>query len=81
MRFTDFLLASAGASLALAAPHTTRAKGKFLFTGSNESGGEFGEGNLPGTLNKDYIWPTTSSIDVSILTYNLFVLLTMADPR
>ncbi|KAF5557691.1 endoglucanase 3 precursor [Fusarium mexicanum] len=63
MRFTDFLLASAGASLALAAPLTTRAKGKFLFTGSNESGGEFGEGNLPGTLNKDYIWPTTSSID------------------
>jgi endoglucanase len=66
MRFTDLLLASAGATLALAAPSTKRATGKFLFTGANESGGEFGEGNLPGQLNKDYIWPTTDSIDVRI---------------
>ncbi|KAM0548159.1 hypothetical protein ACHAPJ_010080 [Fusarium lateritium] len=64
MRFTDILLASAGASLALAVPCTKRAStGKFIFTGSNESGGEFGEGNLPGKLNTDYIWPTTDSID------------------
>ncbi|KAF5027429.1 hypothetical protein F66182_449 [Fusarium sp. NRRL 66182] len=63
MRFTDLLLASAGASLALAVPSTKRATGKFLFTGSNEAGGEFGEKNLPGKLNTDYIWPTTSSID------------------
>ncbi|KAH6950695.1 glycoside hydrolase superfamily [Fusarium avenaceum] len=63
MRFTDLLLASAGATLALAAPSTKRATGKFLFTGANESGGEFGEGNLPGQLNKDYIWPTTDSIN------------------
>lgn len=63
MRFTDLLLASAGASLAFAAPCTKRA-GKFLFTGSNEAGGEFGEGNLPGKLGTDYIWPETSSIDV-----------------
>jgi endoglucanase len=68
MRFTDLLLASAGATLALAAPPTEkRAAGKFLFTGSNEAGGEFGEGNLPGTLGKDYTWPTTKSIDVRTL--------------
>ncbi|KAL4727234.1 hypothetical protein ACLX1H_006135 [Fusarium chlamydosporum] len=64
MRFTDLLLASAGATLALAAPSTNkRAAGKFLFTGSNEAGGEFGETNLPGKLDKDYTWPTTKSID------------------
>ncbi|KAL2684590.1 hypothetical protein Neosp_005668 [[Neocosmospora] mangrovei] len=67
MRFTDLLLASAGASLAFAAPCTKRA-GKFLFTGSNEAGGEFGEGNLPGKLGTDYIWPETSSIDTLIST-------------
>jgi endoglucanase len=65
MRFTDLLLASAGATLALAAPSTNkRAAAKFLFTGSNEAGGEFGETNLPGKLDKDYTWPTTKSIDV-----------------
>jgi endoglucanase len=39
------------------------ARTKFQYFGVNESGAEFGEGNLPGTLGKDYIWPTTSSID------------------
>ncbi|RBR19833.1 uncharacterized protein FIESC28_05439 [Fusarium coffeatum] len=64
MRFTDLLLASAGATLALAAPSTEkRAAGKFLFTGANEAGGEFGEKNLPGKLDKDYTWPSTKSID------------------
>lgn len=67
MRFTDLLLASAGASLAFAAPRTKKAGGKFLFTGSNEAGGEFGEGNLPGKLGTDYIWPETSSIDACFL--------------
>lgn len=30
--------------------------------GSNESGAEFGQGNIPGVLGKDYIWPDASAI-------------------
>lgn len=30
--------------------------------GSNESGAEFGESNIPGTLGTDYTWPDTSKI-------------------
>lgn len=35
--------------------------------GVNESGPEFGNKNLPGTLNKDYVWPTLSTVDVRCL--------------
>lgn len=38
---------------------------KFLFTGANEAGAAFGRGKLLGRLNKDYVWPTNKSIDVS----------------
>lgn len=58
MRFTQLFLASAAASGTLGQ--------EFLFTGSNEAGGEFGEGNLPGALGTDYIWPDTAAIDVSL---------------
>lgn len=40
-------------------------RGNFWFAGVNESGAEFGSGNLPGTLGTDYTWPLTSSVDVS----------------
>lgn len=30
----------------------------------SESGAEFGEGNIPGTLEKDYTWPKTSQIQI-----------------
>lgn len=30
--------------------------------GANESGAEFGEDNIPGTLDKDYTWPNTTAI-------------------
>jgi len=36
---------------------------KFKFFGVNESGAEFGTGNIPGVLNTDYTWPSPSSID------------------
>ncbi|KAF9267804.1 glycoside hydrolase [Marasmius fiardii PR-910] len=36
---------------------------KFTYFGVNESGAEFGNQNIPGTLGKDYIWPAPSSID------------------
>ena len=52
------------AALALAAP--TKRASKLQFFGVNESGPEFGEGNLPGTYGKDYIWPTLSTIDTFI---------------
>lgn len=32
--------------------------------GVSESGAEFGESNIPGTLGKDYTWPGTSKIQV-----------------
>ncbi|KAF3902898.1 Endoglucanase [Arthrobotrys entomopaga] len=36
---------------------------KFKFVGVNESGAEFGSQSIPGTLGKDYTWPSPSSID------------------
>ncbi|TDL25485.1 endoglucanase [Rickenella mellea] len=36
---------------------------KFKFFGVNESGAEFGNGNIPGVLGTDYTWPSPSSID------------------
>ncbi|PSN68918.1 endo-beta-1,4-glucanase [Corynespora cassiicola Philippines] len=62
MRFLSALLVAATAGLAIAAPVTKRAS-KFKFFGVNESGPEFGNKNFPGVKNKDYVWPTTSTID------------------
>jgi endoglucanase len=39
------------------------ARTKFKFFGVNESGAEFGQNVIPGTLGKDYTWPSPSSID------------------
>ena len=73
MRFLNVLLGAATAATVLAAPAgqsaTTRSavqkrNSKFQFTGVSESGGEFGEGNIPGQLGKDYTWPAHASIDV-----------------
>jgi len=36
---------------------------KFTYFGVNESGAEFGNTNIPGSLNTDYTWPSPSSID------------------
>jgi endoglucanase len=41
---------------------------KFEYFGVNESGAEFGNTVIPGTLGTDYIWPAPSSIDVSTYT-------------
>lgn len=75
MRFLATLLGAAAVASVLAAPAAPDAaattttkpnkrKSKFLFTGVNESGAEFGSGALPGQLNKDYTWPAKSTIDV-----------------
>ncbi|KAF9532516.1 endoglucanase [Crepidotus variabilis] len=36
---------------------------KFTYFGVNQSGAEFGDTAIPGTLGKDYTWPSPSSID------------------
>ncbi|KAI0747325.1 endoglucanase [Irpex lacteus] len=38
-------------------------RNKFKFFGVNESGAEFGNNVIPGTLGTDYTWPSPSSID------------------
>ncbi|KAF9532515.1 glycoside hydrolase [Crepidotus variabilis] len=51
----------------ISAPDATLCNGsaltKFKFFGVNESGAEFGDTAIPGTLGKDYTWPSPSSID------------------
>ena len=78
MRFSTFILGvvTLGSALAAPAPNADPApneksvsvnkkRSNFWFAGVNESGGEFGSSNLPGVLGTDYIWPSTTSIDVS----------------
>ncbi|TEB34778.1 endoglucanase [Coprinellus micaceus] len=36
---------------------------KFKYFGVNQSGAEFGENVIPGTLGKDYTWPSPTSVD------------------
>jgi endoglucanase len=45
----------------------TSAPGKFKFLGSNEAGGEFGDGIFPGTWGKDFTFPDNNAIQVSTL--------------
>ncbi|KAK4209136.1 glycoside hydrolase superfamily [Rhypophila decipiens] len=76
MRFLDVLIGSVAVTAALAAPAsqadgnltpTRTIKGKraskFQFVGVNQSGAEFGNKDLPGTLGKHYTWPVRSTID------------------
>ncbi|KAG9247127.1 endo-beta-1,4-glucanase [Calycina marina] len=63
MRFGSLFVNASTAALAVAAPSSEKKKrvSKFQFFGVNESGAEFGTA-IPGTLNKDYTWPSTSAI-------------------
>ncbi|KAJ6135796.1 hypothetical protein N7512_000956 [Penicillium capsulatum] len=74
MRSTITMLAASAASLVCAYPRETeglsskrsiakRTSG-FTWFGVSESGAEFGESNIPGTLGADYTWPETSKIQV-----------------
>lgn len=74
MRFLEILVgACAAVSTVLAAPAgeatvssgVRKRQSKFQWSGINESGAEFGSTAIPGQLNKDYIWPSKSTIDVS----------------
>lgn len=69
MRFLNLLVGAASTATVLATPAgngspKSKRAGKFLFTGVNESGAEFGQTALPGQLGKDYTWPVHSTIDV-----------------
>jgi endoglucanase len=43
----------------------TSAPGSFEWYGANESGGEFGEGTLPGQWGKHFIFPDPAAVSVS----------------
>ena len=64
MRFLSLLLAGVTAGLALTAPTKKKRGSRLRFFGVNESGAEFGNGNLPGVYNHDYTWYDLSTIDV-----------------
>ncbi|CAI7589684.1 unnamed protein product [Penicillium manginii] len=63
MKFSSVVFAASAATMAYAYP-----SGRDVIpnkrVGVSESGAEFGEGNLPGTLGTDYTWPVTSKIQV-----------------
>lgn len=78
MRFSSLILSAVTLASVFAAPapnadpapnergiSVNKKRSNFWFAGVNESGGEFGSGTLPGTLGTNYIWPSTTSIDVS----------------
>jgi len=65
MRFSTFSLAAISTCLAFSAPLSKRVK-NFQWFGVNESGAEFGSGNIPGTLGTDYIFPVDSTIDTLV---------------
>ncbi|EFQ31119.1 cellulase [Colletotrichum graminicola] len=67
MKFSSISLGIASVVSVLAAPMDgakEKRAGKLEFVGANESGGEFGQKNLPGQLGKDYTWPNKTAIDI-----------------
>ncbi|KAK6080521.1 extracellular endoglucanase [Seiridium cupressi] len=86
MKFNDLLLGAATVAAVVAAPVSNtpstikKRQSKFTFTGVNESGAEFGNTNLPGTLGKDYTWPAHSTIDTLVgKGFNVFRVPTMME--
>ncbi|KAF5023471.1 hypothetical protein F66182_4471 [Fusarium sp. NRRL 66182] len=56
-----------------ATPTGVPGTGKFIWMGTNEAGGEFGEGSLPGVWGRHYIFPDPSAVDTLIAQgYNTF---------
>ncbi|KAL4905397.1 hypothetical protein BDW74DRAFT_184975 [Aspergillus multicolor] len=60
------LLVAAAAGSAMAAPQIKKRSSGFTFFGVSESGAEFGEANIPGVYNTDYVFPDTSGISTLI---------------
>lgn len=73
MKFYEVLTGAATVTGALAAavnpiPKNAKRQSGFQFTGVNQAGAEFGNTALPGQLNKDFVWPSTSAIDTLLGT-------------
>uniref|UniRef100_Q8WZD7 cellulase n=1 Tax=Rasamsonia emersonii TaxID=68825 RepID=Q8WZD7_RASEM len=70
MKFSTVVCGLAAAGGALAAPAKERSIKKraspFQWFGSNESGAEFGQNNIPGVEGTDYTFPNTTAIQVLI---------------
>nr|AFY98622.1 endo-beta-1,4-glucanase [Bispora antennata] len=65
MRFSTPLLATSLMASVFGSPVITTKRSNsstFQFFGVNESGAEFGQTNIPGTLGTDYTWPSTTAI-------------------
>ncbi|KAL5365174.1 glycoside hydrolase superfamily [Aspergillus floccosus] len=64
MRIGSLMMAVSAAGLVHAYPRREIKKRETGFTwfGVSESGAEFGESNIPGTLGTDYTWPDTAKI-------------------
>jgi endoglucanase len=69
--FTKSTTASTTKTSTSTAPGST-GTGHFKWFGVDESGAEFGQGNLPGVYGTDFIFPATSSIDVSVTKAECF---------
>ncbi|KAM3075471.1 hypothetical protein ACMFMG_007618 [Clarireedia jacksonii] len=54
-------VASSAVAVSSSASKAT-SSGKLQWIGANESGAEFGQNNIPGTVGKDYTFPSTSAI-------------------
>lgn len=66
MELLKFLAYFAAVGLTHAAPANDalpKRQNGVQFTGVNVAGGEFGNMNLPGQLNKDYVWPDKYALD------------------
>lgn len=67
MKFVDFLYSLAAVAAVRAAPAEDKPAMKrqdaLQFIGVNVAGGEFGNMNLPGELNTDYVWPDKTALD------------------
>ncbi|KAI6826464.1 endo-beta-1,4-glucanase [Hortaea werneckii] len=70
MHLTPLLYTSLALGTAFAVPVSDpsidKRAGNFKFFGVNEAGPEFGNQNLPGVYNKDYVFPTLSTYDTFI---------------
>ncbi|KAI9037989.1 putative extracellular endoglucanase/cellulase [Aspergillus affinis] len=64
MRITSLIMAASAAGMVSAYPKRDMKKrdAGFNWFGVSESGAEFGQTNIPGTLGTDYTWPETSKI-------------------
>lgn len=66
MELLKFLACLAAVGSSHAAPAngvSSKRQNSVEFAGVNVAGGEFGNMNLPGQLNKDYVWPDKSALD------------------